>query len=62
MNDWHAGSVALLLEKEYKKKDPFYQDIKTVLTIHNLEYFRAILTKKYWIYLDFPVNCSCLKG
>lgn len=38
MNDWHAGPVALLLEEEYKKKDPFYRDIKTVLTIHNLEY------------------------
>ena len=38
MNDWHAGLIALLLEKKYKKTDPFYQEIKTVLTIHNLEY------------------------
>jgi len=38
MNDWHTGPIALLLEKKYKKKDPFYRHIKTLLTIHNLEY------------------------
>lgn len=38
MNDWHAGPVALLLENKHKKKDAFYRDIKTVFTIHNLEY------------------------
>jgi len=38
MNDWHAALIAVLLEKNYKKSDPFYRNIKTLLTIHNLEY------------------------
>jgi len=38
MKDWHTGPIALLLEKKYKKKDHFYRHVKTLLTIHNLEY------------------------
>lgn len=38
MNDWHAGPVALLLKEQYQRKDVFYQDIKTVFTIHNIKY------------------------
>ena len=36
-NDWHTGPVCMLL-KEHYKSDSFYSDIKTVFTIHNLEY------------------------
>ncbi|ANX02077.1 glycogen synthase GlgA [Thermoclostridium stercorarium] len=38
MNDWHSGPVALLLKEQYKQRDSFFSNIKTVLTIHNLEY------------------------
>ncbi len=38
LNDWHVGPAALLLREQYQKKDPFYQGIKTIFTIHNLEY------------------------
>lgn len=38
MNDWHAAPVALLLKRKYAGEDPFYSNIKTLLTIHNLEY------------------------
>jgi len=36
-NDWHTASINVLLN-HYQKYDPFYKDIKTVLTIHNLRY------------------------
>ncbi len=38
MNDWHVGPIAILLKEKYQKVDPFYKNIKTLLTIHNLEY------------------------
>ena len=36
-NDWQTGPVCLLLKDHYKK-DPIYADIKTVFTIHNIQY------------------------
>lgn len=36
-NDWHTGLVPLYV-KDFSKGDPFYKDIKTVYTIHNLKY------------------------
>ncbi|HEX9062985.1 MAG TPA: glycogen/starch synthase, partial [Clostridia bacterium] len=36
-NDWHTGPVCLLLKEEYINF-PFYSNIATVFTIHNLEY------------------------
>ncbi|MFZ5988283.1 MAG: glycogen synthase GlgA [Bacillota bacterium] len=36
-NDWHTGPVCMLLNEKYKGY-PFYRDIKTIFTIHNLEY------------------------
>lgn len=38
LNDWHVGPAAVLLKELYRKKDPFYKGIKTLFTIHNLEY------------------------
>lgn len=37
MNDWHVGPIAMLLKEKYRE-DEFYRNIKTVFTIHNLEY------------------------
>jgi starch synthase len=36
-NDWHVGPVCMILNEKYKS-NPFYKNIKTVYTIHNLEY------------------------
>ncbi len=36
-NDWQSAPLPLLLNDNYKKYD-FYQDIKTIYTIHNLQY------------------------
>lgn len=39
LNDWQTGLVPLLLRYHpYIANDPFYQNIKTVFTIHNLAY------------------------
>ncbi|MGE8206494.1 glycogen synthase GlgA [Heyndrickxia sp. NPDC080065] len=36
-HDWQTGPVSVLLKAHYKTH-PFYQDMKTVFTIHNLKY------------------------
>jgi starch synthase len=36
-NDWHTGPICMMLNEKYKK-DPFYSNISTAYTIHNLEY------------------------
>jgi len=36
-NDWHTGPICMLLRELYKD-DPFYGNISTVFTIHNLQY------------------------
>jgi len=36
-NDWHTGAIFVYLNK-LKKADPWYQDIGTLYTIHNLAY------------------------
>lgn len=38
LNDWHVGPAAMLLKELYQTRDPFFHDIKTLFTIHNLEY------------------------
>ncbi|MGM7682251.1 glycogen synthase GlgA [Cytobacillus sp. Hm23] len=36
-HDWHTGMISYLLKEKYSKV-PFYEKIKTVFTIHNLQY------------------------
>ncbi|TYQ12951.1 UNVERIFIED_CONTAM: starch synthase [Acetivibrio alkalicellulosi] len=36
-NDWHTGPLCMLLNEKYKEYS-FYKDIKTLFTIHNLQY------------------------
>lgn len=36
-HDWHTGMISFLLKEEYAKK-PFYKKVKTVFTIHNLQF------------------------
>ncbi|MVP02304.1 glycogen synthase GlgA [Paenibacillus lutrae] len=37
-HDWQAGMIPVLLRAQYSPYYPFYENIKTVLTIHNLRY------------------------
>ena len=53
LNDWHAAPAALLLKEYYQEKDPFYRGIKTLLTIHNLEY-QGHFGKEILEVLDLP--------
>ncbi len=36
-HDWQTGLIPVFLKNEYQK-DEFYQDIKTIFTIHNLQF------------------------
>ena len=36
-HDWQTGPISVLLKAHYQSQ-PFYQDIKTLFTIHNLKY------------------------
>jgi starch synthase len=36
-NDWHTGPTCMLLNEKYREY-PFYSNIATIFTIHNLEY------------------------
>lgn len=38
INDWQTGMIPFLLNKHYKYRGKGYESIKTLLTIHNLEY------------------------
>ncbi|SMB94319.1 glycogen synthase (ADP-glucose) [Desulfonispora thiosulfatigenes DSM 11270] len=49
-HDWHTGMLSVLLDSNYKN-NPFYQNIKTVYSIHNLKYQgvfpRSVLTELF---------------
>ncbi|MDR1150505.1 MAG: glycogen synthase [Clostridiales bacterium] len=69
VNDWQTSLVSAYLKEKYKLKD-FYKNIKTVLTIHNLQY-QGIFSKSF-IYklnlenffsnLEFYGNINFLKS
>ncbi|MBC7766200.1 MAG: glycogen synthase [Hyphomonadaceae bacterium] len=53
-NDWHTGPITFLLKAQYSHL-PMYENIKTVFTIHNLQYqgtFSPDLLKSLGI--DYP--------
>lgn len=72
-HDWHTGMVIALLHAQYADQ-PFYRDIKTVFTIHNLAYqgnFAPVvlsdlfgLGNEYFTYdkLEFHGRVSFLKA
>ncbi len=37
-HDWQTGLISVYLKNEYQKQDAFYQNMKTVYTIHNLQF------------------------
>ncbi len=72
-HDWHTGLVPVFLEAFYRKYR-FYQEMKTVFTIHNLKY-QGVFT--HWILdnilglgpeyfredtLEFNGQVNCMKG
>ncbi|GMB09908.1 glycogen synthase GlgA [Thermolongibacillus altinsuensis] len=72
-HDWHTGMIPFLLREEYKKNS-FYAGMKTVFTIHNLQ-FQGIfpreilgdllnLSDRYFSieHLEFYGNVSFMKG
>ncbi|GKX31829.1 glycogen synthase [Vallitalea longa] len=72
LNDWHTGLIPFLLKKEYSKIY-FYDNIKTIYTIHNLQYQgvfdkrsieRLGLSYKYYDseILEYYGNISFMKG
>lgn len=48
--DWHTGFIPLLKKVNYAD-DPFYRDIKTLYTIHNMGY-QGVFGKENSVYLD----------
>jgi starch synthase len=72
-HDWHTGMIPFLLREEYRKNS-FYEQIRTVFTIHNLQ-FQGIfpreilgdllnLSDRYFTieHLEFYGNVSFMKG
>ncbi|TDT67422.1 starch synthase [Hypnocyclicus thermotrophus] len=51
-NDWHTGVLPYFLNTKFKN-DKFYQNIKTVYSIHNLR-FQGVFSSSIFNYLDYP--------
>lgn len=70
-HDWHTGMISYLLKVDYLEQD-LYRDIKTIFTIHNLQ-FQGIfpysvlgellnLGDEHFYDLEFHGNISFMKG
>jgi starch synthase len=72
-HDWHTGMIPFLLREQYRK-NPFYEQIRTMFTIHNLQ-FQGIfpreilgdllnLSDRHFTtdHLEFYGNVSFMKG
>lgn len=51
-NDWHTGLIPLYLKTAYKN-DPFFENTKTLFTIHNIAY-QGVFPDSYATGLDIP--------
>ena len=72
-HDWQTGLIPILLKAQYKQLE-LYKNIRTVYTIHNLQYqglfpidmMEDLLYLGSWAYtsdaLEFFGMCSCMKG
>lgn len=53
MNDWHTGMIPLILKEKYSRLEK-YKNIKTIYTIHNLQYQGVFSNKVLGDILDLP--------
>ncbi|MFF2911317.1 glycogen synthase GlgA [Paenibacillus sp. NPDC057934] len=70
-HDWHAAVIPLLLQGHYRH-NPFYSDIRTVFTIHNLLYQGVFpyevlgellgLDSNYFLGVEYYGNVNYMKG
>ena len=72
-HDWQTGLIPILLKAQYKHLE-LYKNVRTVFTIHNLQYqglfpidmMEDLLYLGPWAYtsdaLEFFGMCSCMKG
>ena len=72
-HDWQTGLIPILLKAQYKKLPP-YEALRTVFTIHNLQYqgvfdidqVEDLLSLGSWAYtsetMEFYGRCSFMKG
>ncbi len=71
-HDWHTAIIPVFI-KERLRGDPFFHDMRTVLTIHNLAYQGIFPRQDYWklnlmprvfspFYLEFFGQINLLKG
>ena len=72
-HDWQTGMIPVLLNAQYKQLE-FYKNIRTIYTIHNLQYqgifpignIEELLSLGDWAYtgdkLEFFGMCSFMKG
>ncbi len=58
-NDWQTALVPVFLTQMYKQ-DPFYADIKTVFTIHNIQYQGKYGMELYGDVLGLPEGCQSI--
>ncbi|MDO4493145.1 MAG: glycogen synthase GlgA [Clostridia bacterium] len=73
LNDWQTGLIAALLKTQYRY-DPKLSSIRTVYSIHNLQYqgvfnwyeMNSVLGLDDWLcspeYLEFYGNMNCMKA
>lgn len=61
INDWHTAFIPFLLDAMFRPLDPFYQNIKTLLTIHNLER-QGQFDRHYETYLPYKNFTYILNG
>lgn len=70
-HDWHTAMIPLLLEAHYRH-DPFYSNIRTVFTIHNLLYQGVFpyeimgelmeLDNRYYLGVEYFGNVNFMKA
>lgn len=61
INDWHTSLIPFLLDSMFRPNDPFYENIKTLLTIHNLER-QGQFDRQFETYLPYKNFTYILNG
>ncbi|MBL8012585.1 MAG: glycogen synthase GlgA [Candidatus Omnitrophica bacterium] len=59
-HDWHTALIPVILKNEYQK-DPFFRNIKSVFTIHNLAY-QGVFPKEQYVHLGLDPELFHIDG